>query len=216
MAGERAIALSSLETAIRLGDHKISNLQVCAALNMELGGTERAIELLKSGFAKGMDFVYIDQGMRWLYQAEEWTLLEQMVTWMRGRWNNLDELQRSKVLMREADISMHKGDKSAASDFLEKAIALDPSNAYALMSLAGIYREKGNYNRAELLYQRASAYDLYRENALISLAQVAVDQEDYERALQILRDTLKEFPDRTELKRNIESLENIVMLQTDN
>ena len=216
MAGERKVALSSLETAIRLGDHKKANLQACAALHMELGSIERAVDLLKSGFEEGMDFIYFDQGMSWLYQAKEWTLFEQMVAWMRGKWKSLDELQQSKVLMREADISIHKGNKSAASNSLEKAIALDPSNAYALMSLAGIYLEKGSYNRAELLYQRASAYGLFRENALISLAQVAIDQEDYERALQILRDMLKEFPSRTDLQRNIESLENIVMLQSDN
>jgi Tfp pilus assembly protein PilF len=89
---------------------------------------------------------------------------------------------------------------------------LDPSNAYALMTLAGIHGNKRNYNRAELLYQRASAYGLYRENALISLAQIALDQEDFERALRILRDMQKEFPHRTDLNRNIESLENLVLL----
>ena len=115
--------------------------------------------------------------------------------------------------MREADVDLHKGKKSAAGDALEKAIALDPSNAYALMSLGDIHRGKGNYNRAELLYQRASSYALYRENALISLAQVVLDQEDYKRALQILRDIQKEFPRRTDLDRNIEALENIVLLE---
>ena len=116
--------------------------------------------------------------------------------------------------MREADIRLHQGDESAARNALEKAIALDPSNAYALMSLAGIHRNRRNYNRAELLYQRASAYDLYRENALMSLAQLALDQEDFERALQILRDIRKEFPSRTDLNRNIESLQNLVLLQS--
>ena len=118
--------------------------------------------------------------------------------------------------MREADISMHKGNESSARDALEKAIALDPSNAYALMSLAGIQQKKGNYNRAELLYQRASAYDLYRERALMSLAQLALDQEDFDRALQILRNTLQEFPGRADLKRNIESVEELVLLQSSN
>jgi hypothetical protein len=66
------------------------------------------------------------------------------------------------------------------------------------------------------LYQRASAYDLYRENALVSLAQLSLDQEGFERALQILRDILKEFPHRTDLNRNIESLENLVLLQSGN
>ena len=216
-AGEREKALSSLETAIRLGGDQGSNLQVCAVLHMELGSIERAVDLLKSGFGRGdMDFVFVDQGMSWLKRAEEWSLLEQLIDSARKKWGDLDQLERSKVLMREADISIHKGDESSARKVLEQAIALDPSNAYALMSLAGIHREKGNYNRAELLYQRASAYDIYRENALISLAQVALDQEDFKRALQILRDILKEFPDRTDLNRNIESLENLVQLQNGN
>jgi tetratricopeptide (TPR) repeat protein len=214
--GEREVALSSLETAIRLGDNQASRLQVCATLHMELGSIARAVDLLKSDFSSGMDFVLIDQGMNWLKQAEEWAFLEQLVDSVREDWGSIDQLQQSKMLMREADISLHKGDVSAAREALEQAIALDPSNAYALMSLAGIHREKGNYNRAELLYQRASTYGLYRENALISLAQLALDQEDFRRALQILRDILKEFPDRTDLNRNIESLENLVLLQSGN
>jgi Tfp pilus assembly protein PilF len=111
---------------------------------------------------------------------------------------------------------MHQGNESAARDALEKAITLDPSNAYALISLAGIHWNKRNYNRAELLYQRASSYGLYRENALVSLAQLALDQGNFERALQMLRDIQKEFPHRADLNRNIESLENLVLLQSDN
>jgi len=211
-AGEREVALSSLETAIRLGDHRVSNFQVGAVLHMEMGSIERAVELLKIGFSEGMDFVLFDQGMSWLMQADEWNLLGQMLVSARGKWGDLDDLQRSKVLMREADISLHKNDRSAAGDALEKAIVLDPSNAYALMTLADIHREAGKFNRAESLYQRAGADGLYRENALVSLAQLALDQEDFERALRILRDILKEFPKRTDLNRNIESLENMVLL----
>ena len=216
-AEEREVALSSLETAIRLGDDTGSNLQVCATLHMELGSIERAVDLLRSGFVREeLDFIFIDQAMGWLEREKEWALLEKLVNSVREGWDSLDSLERSKVLMREADISIHKGNESAARDALEKAITLDPSNAYALMSLAGIHRNKRDYNRAELLYQRASAYGVYRENALVSLAQLALDQDNFERALQILRDILKEFPRRSDLNRNIESLENLVQLQSGN
>lgn len=214
-AGEREVALSSIETAIRLGDRRVSNFQVCATLHMERGGVERAVELLKTGFAEGMDFSLFDQGMAWLVQAGEWELLERMLASARDKRSGLDDLQWSKILMREAEVRLHKGDKSAAGEALEQATALDPSNAYALMVLADIYRETGKFSRAESLYQRAGADGLYRQNALISLAQLALDQEDYESALRILRDILKEFPDRTDLNRNIESLENIVLLRND-
>ena len=60
------------------------------------------------------------------------------------------------------------------------------------------------------------AFDGWRENALISLAQVAIDQNNYERALQVLNDVVRSNPTRSDLRRNIESLENLVLLQTDN
>lgn len=214
-SGNREAALSSMETAIRLGDQNVSNLQACAALHMELGSMERAVDLMKSGFVKGMDFEYMDKGIDLLELKEEWAFLEKAIGSMRERWGNLDDPQQSRLLMREADISLHKGDKTSAGKALEKAITLDPSNAYALIALAGIHREKREYNRAELLYQRASAYSMYREDALFSLAQLALDQEDYSRALQVLRDMLREFPGRMDINRNIESLENLVLLKED-
>jgi tetratricopeptide (TPR) repeat protein len=215
-SGEREVTLSSLETAIRLGDRRASNLQFCAALHMEMGSIERAVDLLRSGFAEDMDFRYLDQGMTWLGQKGEWTLLGEMIDSAHDKWDSLDKPQQSRVLMREADISIYEEDKAAAVDALEMAVSLDPANAYALMTLAGIYLEKGNYSRAEQLYQRASTDDLYRENALVSIARLAIDQEDYSRALQVLRDMMKEFPGRTDLNRNIESLENLVLRQKSN
>jgi tetratricopeptide (TPR) repeat protein len=215
-AGENQAALASLETAIRLGDDTAANLQVCATLHMEIGSVARAVDLLKAGFAKGLNFAFIDQGMSWLQQQEEWDFLEQMIDSVRDDWDELDALQQSRVLLREADLHQERGDLAAAREALEQAIDLDPTNAGALMSLAKIHQDNGDYNRAELLYQRASAFDDYRQNALISLAQLALDQDDYERALQTLRDVTSEFPERTDLARNIESLENLVRLQSEN
>jgi len=214
-AGEKEKALSSLETAIRLGNDDRSNLEVCAILHMEMGSIERALVLLKNSFAEGMDFERIDQGMTWLEQAEEWDSLKQVLGSVREKWGDLDDLQRSRVLIREADISLHKEDLSTAGDALTKAISLDPSNADALISLADIHWKKGDSDRAEMLYQRAGAYGAYREKSMISMAQLAMDQDDFEGALRILRDVLKEFPDRTDLGRSIESLRQLMLLQSD-
>ncbi len=133
-AGEREEALSSLETAIRLGDDNRSNLEACAILHMERGSIERATELMKGGLAGGMNFGSIDLGMSRLMQAGEWDSLKQMLGAVRDGWDDLDGSQRSRVLAREADISLHLNDKTAAGNALKKAIAMDPSNAYALLS----------------------------------------------------------------------------------
>jgi cytochrome c-type biogenesis protein CcmH/NrfG len=90
-------------------------------------------------------------------------------------------------------------------------VELDASNAEALLVLGQAYRDDRDYNRAELAFQRASAFDGYRENARVSLAQLAIDQQDFERALTLLRDVVSRNPARTDLQRNVDTLENLVL-----
>ena len=97
-----------------------------------------------------------------------------------------------------------------------KAAELDATNAEGLLMLGRMYQEDRDFNRAELLLQRAAAFDLYRDSASIALAQVAIDQENFTRALELLRDVVSRNPARTDLARNIDSLENLVLLQSEN
>ena len=113
--------------------------------------------------------------------------------------------------MRRSNLQLHDGNRQAARASLQEALELDASNAEALMTLGQAYRDDRDYNRAELMFQRASAFDLYRENALISLAQLAIDQQDFERALTLLRDVVSRNPARTDLQRNVDTLENLVL-----
>ncbi len=215
-ADERTLALTSLETAIRLGDDSVANKQVCATLHMEQGSMARAIELLKSGSAQGMDFEFLDQALSSLAQRGEWDYLRDLLTSVGKRRRSLTAAEQSKLLTREAGLELHDSNRPDAKKALQSALDLDPANAEALMALGQIDRDDHEYNRAELLFQRASAYDLFRENALVSLAQLAVDQENYERALDLLREVVKGDPGRTDLRRNIVSLEDLVRLRTGN
>jgi len=117
--------------------------------------------------------------------------------------------------MREANLHLHDGEREAAAAALQEALELDPTNAEGLIALGRLRRDDRDYNSAELLFQRASAFDLYRESALISLAQIAIDQENFERALELLRDVFSRNPALTDLRRNIDSLENLVLLRAD-
>jgi tetratricopeptide (TPR) repeat protein len=58
-----ASALTSLETAIRLGDDSVANKQVAATLHLERGSIARAVELLKGAAAAELDFQFIDQAL---------------------------------------------------------------------------------------------------------------------------------------------------------
>jgi len=216
LADDRASALASLETAIRLGNNDVANLQVAATLHLEQGSISRGISLLQDGMDQGIDYAFIDQALQWLVRAENWEGLADLLEAAQAVQDGFDSEQRSSLLTRQANLDLHNDAETRAITSLQQALELDPSNAEALLLLANIYRENRNFNQAELLYQRASAFDAYRENALISLAQLAIDQNNYQRALQVLNDVVRRNPSRSDLRRNIESLENLVLLQTEN
>jgi len=201
-----------LETAIRLGDDSVANKQVGATLHLERGSIGRAVELLKSASAEDLDFQFLDQALSWLVYENEWDYFRELVTSVRE--SSLTGLQQSRLLTRRSSLQLHDGNRPAAIASLQQALELDASNAEALMALGQAYRDDGDYNRAELMFQRATAFDLHRENALISLAQLAIDQQNFERALTFLRDVVSRNPARTDLQRNIDTLENLVLAQT--
>jgi tetratricopeptide (TPR) repeat protein len=210
----RAEALASLEAAIRLGDETVSTMQACATLHMERGSIARAVELLGAAYAAGMEFRYLDQALAWLAQNDEWDELRALLAAVDAERSSLTSAAQSKLLTREADVRLHDGQRSAAGAALEDAISVDPNNGEALMALAQFYYEDRDNERAELMYQRAGTFDTYRENSLISRAQLAIEVEDFERAIQLLRDVVSANPARADLRRNIESLQNLVQLRT--
>lgn len=211
-AGEREQALSSLETAIRLGETSLANLQVGATLHLEMGSIGRAVELLAAGLEEGMRYRFIDQALHWLIRRGEWEQTEGLLAGVAANLS-LDDTERSQFLTRQASVSLNNNAQQAARTALQQAVELDPANAEALMQLADIHRENRNYNQAELLYQRASADSMFRENAFVLMAQLAIDQDNPERALQLLRDVVRNNPGRSDLGRNINSLENLVLLR---
>jgi tetratricopeptide (TPR) repeat protein len=210
----RAVALTSLETAIRLGDDSVANKQVCATLHMEQGSIARAVELLRSAVAQDLQFDFVDQALARLGYEDEWDYFRELLASIDARRSSLTELQRSRLLTHRSSLLLHEGNRQAAIASLQEALDLDASNADALMTLGSAYQEDRDYTRAELMFQRASAFDLHRESALVSLAQLAIDQQNFARALALLRDVIGRNPARTDLQRNVDVLENLVLAQT--
>jgi tetratricopeptide (TPR) repeat protein len=212
-AEARQDALASLETALRLGERTPANLQVAATLHLERGSVARAVELLADGLAQGLDYVYVDQALQWLAQQGERAALRQLLTAAEAGRDSLEPVLQSRLLTRRATLALQEQDDSSARTALQEALALDPGNADALLGLADLQRAARNYPQAELLYQRARAYDSHRERASLQLAQLAIDQGDYARALDLLREIQTRNPARSDLARNIDTLENLVSLQ---
>jgi tetratricopeptide (TPR) repeat protein len=213
-ADQRGLALTSLEAAIRLGDDSVANKQVAATLHMERGSIGRAVELLKSASAEDLDFQFMDQALTWLVYEGEWDYFRELLASVDERPSPLTDSQRSRVLAHRASLELNDGDRQAATALLREAVQLDASNAEALMILGQAYRDDRDHARAELMFQRASTFELQRENALVSLAQLAIDQENFERALALLRDVVSRNPARTDLQRNVDVLENLVLARS--
>lgn len=213
-AGARELALTSLESAIRLGDDSVANMQVAATLHMEQGSTARAVELLRSASAEALDFQFLDQALAYLGSRDEWDYFRELLAAAVERRASLDSLELSRLLTRRASLELHDGNRRAAIDSLREAVDLDGANAEALLLLGRAYREERDYARAELALERASAFELHRENALVTLAQIAIDRQDFERALALLRDVVSRNPARTDLQRNVDVLENLVLARS--
>jgi tetratricopeptide (TPR) repeat protein len=211
-ADERAAALASLETALRLGDDSAANRHACVALHVESGNVARAADLLRGSSDRGLDFALADQVLGWLANEGEWDRFRELSTSVDR--SALGAAQQSRLLTRRASLALHDGNRRAASAALQEALALDPSNADALMALGQLYHGDRDYGRADLLFQRASAYTPVRENALIARADVAIDQQNFDGAIAHLRGVVDVNPARADLRRNIDLLENLLLLRT--
>ena len=82
------------------------------------------------------------------------------------------------------------------------------------MAQGQLYREARDYGRADLLFRRATAYRDVREAASVARAGVAIDQESFDDALTVLRNAVTLNPTSTELRRNVDVLEDIVLLRS--
>ncbi|HWN38793.1 MAG TPA: tetratricopeptide repeat protein, partial [Gammaproteobacteria bacterium] len=211
-ADERAVALASLETALRLGDDSVDNRRACFELQMESGNVGRGVELLRGLRARELPFALLDQALGWLANENEWDRFRELLTSVDRA--ALSGVEQSRLLTLRASLAVRDGNRRAASTALQEALDLDPSNADALLALGQIYRTDRDYGRAELVLRRASDYGEAREDALVARAEVAIEQEDFDGALMLLRNVVDSNPARADLKRNIDLLENLQLLRT--
>jgi tetratricopeptide (TPR) repeat protein len=210
-SGERASALASLEVALRLGDDAVANRQTCIALHLESGNVARAMELLQGSSARGLEFSLVDRALGWLANGNDWDGFRNLL----GSVDRtaLGSVEQSRLLTRRASLAVRDGNRRAATAALQEALTLDPSNADALVALGRVYRAERDYARAGLLLQQASDYADVREDALLARAEVAIDEENFEGALTLLRNVALTSSARADVRRNIDVLENLILLR---
>lgn len=206
-------ALSSLESALTLGEKDPDNMMTAVQLHLTSGSTKRAVELLSAP-------ELLNKSIKPHHQQE----LLQIASWLaaKGQWNDLQTLltrskkqavskQLSAVLaVSEAKLAIHQGKLSTAEKALKKALKQAPTLGDALLEFAKLLKQQKRYTQAKQYYVRAEALPEYREQALLGRAKIAIDQNKYSEALHLVGTVAKENPKRTDLVATIESLKNLV------
>jgi len=207
-------SLSALEMAIRLGNKKIENLQLCVRLNAHEGNLERAIELIEKHPALASNFVFLQPLMTWMTQKNRWVKLEQVLSLpelkaTQVKNSKLSNTQKSSLVTLRALLASHKKQTSHAKNLLQQAVNFNPSNGEALLKLARLYIENRQLQKADLILARAQRLNDVAPQALQQRAQVAYKQKRYGRAINYLKQVLQKQPHRRELIGNIQILERL-------
>ncbi len=101
-----------------------------------------------------------------------------------------DEETSAELLANRGRIQMARGDTAAARKEFERALAVNPGYAEALLGLAEIERFDGRVAQAERLVERALQVDPNSIGALAQLAELKRDQGDLPEAIRLFEEAL--------------------------
>ncbi|WP_017444902.1 tetratricopeptide repeat protein [Gayadomonas joobiniege] len=213
--GDRLVAISSLETANLISPLTNENLSLLVKLHIQSGSAHQAVALLVEGKqalinANKSHFSSLISIMHWLSSNQRWQALTQLLSAAVAKKAEFGKSQQAQISLIQAKLAMANGDTAQSLDFYREAVAEDPANGQIVLGLANLYYQLNNHNQADLYYLRAQAMPAYKEAALLGRAQLLIDQKDYSHALDLLRQVYQQNPDRSDLIKNIRSLESLL------
>ncbi len=209
-------AISSLESALTLGEDALTNLISLAKLHITDGSARRATEILSQNMVafltdEGRDgYQAVTSIASYLAAKQDWQNLQQLLQSAQQQTRTLSADQQAGLNVFQAKLALAQNKQKEATRLLRDVVKQLPNNGEALMSLAQLYRETKNTERAAMYYLRAEAVDGYAAQAMLGRAQLFINQRQYNEALTLLRKVYKSNPSRTDLLANIQSLENLL------
>ncbi|GAA6185315.1 tetratricopeptide repeat protein [Aliiglaciecola sp. NS0011-25] len=213
-SGDKNIALSSVEVALRLGDNSKQARQMAMQLNIKSKNYKRALDLsLIMLQEQQLNFDETDKLLNWLASQHEWDNLDILLHGVSELVKNPANTQRSRLLYYQGLIAQKNQKTSIAKQVWINAIKSDPGNGDALLALAKLTAANASFVEADLYYQRAETLNTVALPAKLGRAQLYIDQLDYDAALDILQRTHAEYPHRHDLLKNIRILTNLVNSQ---
>ncbi len=205
-------ALSSLESAISLGEEKAENLIIAAQLHLNHGSVERSVELLTSGEIMNPSMTEqqqqaVIQTAAWLAQQQQWDQLKTLLRTSRN--SGIPAKAQASLSISKARMAIATGNHSGAEKALKSALRNDPTLGDALITLADLLRDQKRYQQAIMYYQRAEVLPDLKERALLGRAQTHIEQSEYDEALRLLGQVVRINPTRQDLHASMRSLRNM-------
>lgn len=207
-------ALASLEVAERLGNREPQNRLLAAQLHLQHGSPARGVDLLVSQISGASQLQRdtlntIAEAGSWLAANDEWSALEKLTRAVRANREIAPDAARALAVPSARGL-LAKNRLSDARTLLSDTVKSDPGAGEALLLLGETLTRQGDASRALLYYQRAEALPPFRLRALLGQAQIEIDRQAHAAALTLLREALQTDPSRTDLRANIQALEQLL------
>ncbi|MBI5307078.1 MAG: tetratricopeptide repeat protein, partial [Planctomycetes bacterium] len=205
-------AAVNLEAVDRLGKATVDSLYTLGNIYV----SENLVDLAAGAYLRAIDVDAKQPFSRPLQSAEMLAArgalaqARQVAAHVRETWENqMEEVDRRKLLKLEARLSMAEGAGSAGTaGVLEEIVKLDPLDGEALMLLGQHYSGQKEPDRAIFYYERAESLDAFEVRAKIRHAQALVGMGRYSEAVPLLR-RAQEVKPHDDIARYLEQVERI-------
>lgn len=207
-----ALAISSLETAIRLGEKQTDNLALTAQLQLQYGSVPRAIALYQKIWQQGGAPATVLDAINYLIDSYKHAEAKKLLTQV-NKSKQLAPSSQAQALYLTGKLAFNQSQNKRAKHALKKALTLQPIHGQALMTLAKVHRVKQETHQAEMLLLRASEVPEVRLQALTEQADLQLNIGNTKKALALLRQALELAPNEQTLINNVNTLQSMVLQQ---
>lgn len=208
-----ASTLSSLETAIRLGQRNSDNIALTAQLQLQYGSISRAMILYQTLLTSREDnHPLVAEAINYLLDSHHLKQAEQLLK-LSHKKPTKQPLISSELSYLTGKLRLKQNRVTQAIEAYQQALADNAVHGYALLELAQLYRQQGHSHKAQMLLLRASEITEVKLQALTAHADLQAELGQLKQALKLLRQAQRIAPNQQILLDNIATLTNMIKQQ---
>lgn len=207
------VTISSLETAIRLGEQDSANLALTAQLQLQYGSTPRAIHLYQTMWSKREQLQSVLDAINYLIDTNKDSEADGLLAKVTKANNKANSKVNAEVHYLSGKLALQKQSWQQAKRSLLNALKLNPIHPHALLTLARVYKANNDTHQAQMMLLRAAELPEVQLQALTEHADLELNLGNTRKALVLLRQALALKPNEQTLINNVNTLQQMVLQQ---